>query len=133
MLPEHLGVLGPLESPTIEDVLSQISRAPIAHFACPTTRNYEKPLESGLRVLPGDHVTISSIMKIPRLNNALLAFLSASQTATGDKKVPDEAIHISAAMLFAGFRGVVGTMWSVIFVLIESSPADNSFLKDHPR
>jgi len=133
VLPKHLETLGTTESPTtIEAVLSHISRASIAHFACHGMQKYKKPLESALRVLPTDHLEISSIMKIPHLN-ASLAFLSACQTATGDEKVPDEAIHIAAAMLFAGFRGVVGTMWSVIIAVIpEGLPADNLFIKDHP-
>ncbi|KAJ7090527.1 hypothetical protein C8R44DRAFT_648274 [Mycena epipterygia] len=31
----------------------------------------------------------------------------------GNEKVPDEAIHLAGTMLFAGFRGVVGTMWTM--------------------
>ncbi|KAJ7883112.1 hypothetical protein B0H13DRAFT_2047216 [Mycena leptocephala] len=42
-----------------------------------------------------------------------LVFLSVYETAMGDEKVPDEPIRLAAMMLFAGFRGVVGTMWSV--------------------
>ncbi|KAF7358015.1 CHAT domain-containing protein [Mycena venus] len=40
-----------------------------------------------------------------------LAFLSACETAKGDKSVPDEALHLAATLLFTGFRGVVATMW----------------------
>jgi CHAT domain-containing protein len=40
-----------------------------------------------------------------------LAFLSACETAEDDKKVSDEAMHLAATLLFAGFRGVVATMW----------------------
>jgi CHAT domain-containing protein len=43
-----------------------------------------------------------------------MAFLSACQTATGDEKVPDEAVHLAAGMLAAGYRGVIATMWSVM-------------------
>ena len=42
-----------------------------------------------------------------------LAFLSACQTAMGDENLSDEAIHIAAGMLFAGYSRVVGTMWSI--------------------
>ena len=42
-----------------------------------------------------------------------LAFLSACQTAMGDEGLSDEAIHIAAGILFAGYGGVVGTMWSI--------------------
>ncbi|KAF9072229.1 CHAT domain-containing protein [Rhodocollybia butyracea] len=112
VLPKHLVVLGTTESPTtVEDVLSHISRASIAHFACHGTQNNENPFKSALQVLPDDHVEISRIIKL-RLN-ASLVFLSACETATGDVKIPDEAVHIASAMLFAGFQGVVGTMWSI--------------------
>jgi CHAT domain-containing protein len=46
-----------------------------------------------------------------RLPDAVLAFLSAYQTARGNEDVPDEAVHLAASMLFCGFRSVVGTMW----------------------
>jgi CHAT domain-containing protein len=42
-----------------------------------------------------------------------LAFLSACETAKGDEAVPDEALHLAATLMFAGFRAVVATMWSV--------------------
>jgi CHAT domain-containing protein len=45
--------------------------------------------------------------------NKGLAFLSACQTATGDAKLPDEAIHLASGMLMAGYTSVIGTMWSV--------------------
>ena len=45
--------------------------------------------------------------------NAELAFLSACQTSVGDMKLPDEAVHLAAAMLAAGCKSVIGTMWSI--------------------
>jgi hypothetical protein len=33
--------------------------------------------------------------------------------AMGDEGLPDVDIHIAAGMLFAGYGGVVGTMWSI--------------------
>ncbi|KAF8811447.1 hypothetical protein BYT27DRAFT_7089501 [Phlegmacium glaucopus] len=52
------------------------------------------------------------IMKeeIPNLD---LAFLSACQTSKGDLKLSEEVVHLAAGMLAAGYRGVVGTMWSI--------------------
>jgi CHAT domain-containing protein len=47
------------------------------------------------------------------LMRAELAVLSACQTATGDDQLPEEAAHLAAGMLAAGFRSVVGTMWSI--------------------
>jgi CHAT domain-containing protein len=46
--------------------------------------------------------------------NKGLAFLSACQTATGDEKLPDEAIHLASGMLMAGYSSVIASMWSVM-------------------
>jgi CHAT domain-containing protein len=46
-----------------------------------------------------------------KLENAFLAYLSACQTATGDREQPDQAMHLAAAMLYSGFKSVVATMW----------------------
>jgi hypothetical protein len=35
------------------------------------------------------------------------------QSATGSTFLPNESVHISAGLQFAGFRSVVGTMWSI--------------------
>jgi hypothetical protein len=44
------------------------------------------------------------------LSHTELAFLSAGETAKGDAKLPDEAIHLAAGMLMAGYGSVVATM-----------------------
>ena len=31
----------------------------------------------------------------------------------GDVEQPEEAVHLAAGMLTAGFRSVIGTMWSI--------------------
>jgi CHAT domain-containing protein len=45
------------------------------------------------------------------LKDAFLAFLSACETAKGDKEQPDQTVDLAAAMLFVGFRSVIATMW----------------------
>ena len=47
------------------------------------------------------------------LPNVRLAFLSACETATGQENLPDEAVHLAAGMLAAGFKSVIGTMWAI--------------------
>lgn len=44
---------------------------------------------------------------------AELAFLSACQTAVGGAQVPDETIHLAAALQFAGYRHIIATAWSI--------------------
>jgi CHAT domain-containing protein len=48
-----------------------------------------------------------------QLPKAHLAFLSACETAQGDMERPDEALHLAATLLYAGFNSIVGTMWSM--------------------
>ena len=47
------------------------------------------------------------------LKNADMAFLSACQTSTGEETLSDEAVHLAAGMLAAGYRRVVATMWAI--------------------
>jgi CHAT domain-containing protein len=47
------------------------------------------------------------------LSGAEMAFLSACQTAVGGVRLPDETIHLAAAMQFAGYRHVIATAWSI--------------------
>jgi CHAT domain-containing protein len=61
-------------------------------------------------LLQDGRLSIADIMRL-RLPCAMLAFLSACQTAKGDHNAPDQAVHLAASMLFCGFRSVVGTLW----------------------
>ncbi|KAF8979572.1 hypothetical protein BDQ17DRAFT_1264592, partial [Cyathus striatus] len=41
------------------------------------------------------------------------AFLSACETGTGDESLPEEAVHLAAGVLQAGYRSVIATMWAI--------------------
>ena len=45
--------------------------------------------------------------------SAELSVLSACQTGVGDEKVPEKSVRLAAGMLAVGFKGVIGTMWSI--------------------
>ena len=94
---------------TVNEVVSRLSAVSIAHFACHGEQNKRNPLESSL-ILEDGQLAMSHIMK-ESTPNALLAVLCACETAMGDEELPDEAMHLGATLLFAGFRGVVATMW----------------------
>ena len=104
-----------LESPvgTVEEVLALMKEADWVHFACHAIQDAANPTESGLCLADQRCLKLSDMIALSRPHGGL-AFLSACQTATGDESLSDEAIHIAAGMLFAGYGGVVGTMWSVI-------------------
>ncbi|KAF8139661.1 TPR-like protein [Boletus edulis] len=97
---------------TVEEVLSLMKETDWVHFACHGIQDTKDPTASGLCLADERRLKISDIIALSRPRGGL-AFLSACQTATGDKDLSDEAIHIAAGMLFAGYGGVVGTMWSI--------------------
>ena len=97
---------------TVEEVLGLMKEADWVHFACHGIQDPASPISSGLCLADGRRLKISDIIALSRPRGGL-AFLSACQTAMGDEGLSDEAIHIAAGMLFAGYGGVVGTMWSI--------------------
>jgi CHAT domain-containing protein len=96
---------------TTHDILRLLPEATILHLACHGQRNAQEPLKSGF-IMQDKMLQVEDLMRL-KLPNARLAFLSACETAQGDMKQPDEALHLAATMLYAGFRSVVGTMWSM--------------------
>lgn len=103
----YLVKLGIPEAPaTVEKVISHLATVSIIHLACHGVQDTKSPLESALILDGGQKLKVSQIMEQP-IPNALLAFLSGCETAMSSSR----AIHPAASLLFAGFRGVVGTMW----------------------
>jgi CHAT domain-containing protein len=92
-----------------EDLCEHIRSASIMHMACHGTQNLSNPLQSGF-FLEDELLPVSKLMQL-ELPQAFLAVLSACETAKGDATQPDQAIHLAATMLFAGFKSVVATMW----------------------
>ena len=96
---------------TVARILGSMDSFPCIHLACHASQNLENPLESAIYLHDGK-LEISEIMK-KDLPNASLAFLSACQTSAGDRSLPEEAVHLAAGMLNAGYRSVIATMWSI--------------------
>jgi len=81
------------------------------HLACHGVQNLHTPTKSAF-ILADGNLELDEIIKHP-LPNAQFAFLSACQTAAGDAELADEAIHLAAGMMLAGYRSVIATMWSM--------------------
>jgi CHAT domain-containing protein len=96
---------------TVEAVKKKLPRANVLHLACHGVQESRSPLESGFCLRDG-RLTIGDIMTFD-LRNAAFAFCSACETAKGDEAQPDQIVHLAAALLFAGFKSVIGTMWCV--------------------
>jgi CHAT domain-containing protein len=98
---------------TVGSVQDAMRKSPWAHFACHGVQDIHNPTDSALLLAGTSRLTLSSIIQL-RLPDADLAFLSACQTATGSNNLADESVHLTAGMLLAGYRGVIGTMWSIM-------------------
>jgi CHAT domain-containing protein len=94
---------------TVEGVTARIQAAHFVHLACHGTQDQTSALNSGFH-LSDNKLTISELMDL-NLDKAWFAYLSACETAKTDAQQPDQVVHIASAMLHAGFKSVVATMW----------------------
>ncbi|KIJ46697.1 hypothetical protein M422DRAFT_249861 [Sphaerobolus stellatus SS14] len=99
------------EQATVSKVLQEMSQNEWVHLACHGIQNIKHPLKSAFALYDGK-LELEALMKTT-FKDAQLAFLSACETATGDENLPEEAIHLAAGMLTAGFPSVIATMWSI--------------------
>lgn len=96
---------------TVERVLTEMDSCNWIHLACHGSQNVNDPTKSAYLLADGD-LELEEITK-RSFPHAEFAFLSACQTATGDQKLAEEAVHLAAGMLLAGYRSVIATMWSI--------------------
>ena len=99
-------------SGTVEGVLKAMKSFSSIHLACHARQDTTSPLKSSIYLHDGP-LELSEVMK-KKLPDSDFAFLSACQTSTGDKNLPEEVVHLAAGMLAAGYQSVVGTMWSIV-------------------
>ena len=99
------------EQATVESTLAAINQHTWVHFACHGSQHPDEPTQSAFE-LHDRPLTLVDLMSTVS-ENAELAFLSACETAVGDKKIPEESAHLAAGMLAVGFKGVIATMWSI--------------------
>ncbi|MFF8387300.1 CHAT domain-containing protein [Streptomyces kanasensis] len=107
--PDGVFLTGP--DATADRVLARLAEADRAHFACHGVNSPYSPSSSCLVLHGGAALPVTDVSRLDL--NAELAFLSACSTAQGGYDVPDEAITVASAFLLAGYRNVVGTLWSV--------------------
>lgn len=108
--PDRQTVLpGPDE--THEAVMAELTRHGWVHFGCHGTLELDNPSTGGL-VLYDQTLTVATLSNL-RPDQAEFAFLAACKTAVGGAGMPDEAINLTAALQYAGYSHVIGTLWSV--------------------
>ncbi len=99
---------------TYRSVTSELAHHAVVHFACHGIADPDDPAAG--RLLLHDHrstpLTVAAIAQLD-LPGAELAYLSACSSAQSTSRLPDEMIHLAAAVHMAGFRQVVGALWPI--------------------
>ncbi|KAH9953264.1 CHAT domain-containing protein, partial [Russula dissimulans] len=94
-------------------VIKHLPKHQMVHFACHGTLEPERPFETGFVLHHKERLTLLDIVR-SQLSSAECAFLSVCHAAEWtDAHTPDEALHLTAAMQYCGFRSVVGTLWAM--------------------
>jgi len=98
---------------TPSGVMKRLQDHRFAHFSCHGILDAGKPYDASFKLYQGKRLTLLEIIR-SRLPSAEFAFLSACHTAElTENSVTGEGLHLTAAVQFAGFRSVVGTMWAM--------------------
>ncbi|KAG8739617.1 hypothetical protein FRC10_005388 [Ceratobasidium sp. 414] len=92
-------------------VLAAMEEHSWIHLACHASQSMCDPTKSAFH-LHGGELDLAMLASKP-FKHAELAFLSACETAAGDEELPEEAVHLAAGMLVAGYSAVIATMWSI--------------------
>jgi CHAT domain-containing protein len=102
-----------LDDPTPDEVIAALPEYDVAHFACHSISDPDEPSRSHLLLSgpDGAQLTISDIGGL-EIHSAL-AYLSACETTLPASRLTDEALHLTGAFHLAGFRHVVGSLWSI--------------------
>ncbi|KAJ7723014.1 CHAT domain-containing protein, partial [Mycena maculata] len=102
-------IKGEQATPTVAQNLLQ--NCSWVHLACHGTQDLMEPAKSRL-LLYGGTLELETILRMP-LSNAEFVFLAACQTAMGDAALVNESFHLGGGFIAAGFRGAIGTLWSM--------------------
>jgi CHAT domain-containing protein len=96
---------------TRDSAVHSMTRHSWVHLACHGHVDEEHPFKTHFSLSDGP----LTLLDIARQNipHAYLAFLSSCHSAEGNRGRPDEVLHLTAGVQFAGFRSVVGTLWAM--------------------
>lgn len=108
-------LLGPRA--TQKRVMEQLPHHRMAHFACHATLAPKRPFETAFQLYGGgaERLSLLDLLRARLvLSTAEFAMLSVCHAAEWtDAHIPDEALHLTAAMQYCGFRSAVGTLWAM--------------------
>jgi hypothetical protein len=100
------------QSATPSAVLDGLRDHQFCHFACCGALTTGKPFNASF-LLHENPLMLLDIVR-SQLPAGECAFLATCHTAElSDGSIPDEVLHLSAAVQYSGFRSVIGTMWEM--------------------
>ncbi|MFD4675971.1 CHAT domain-containing protein [Lentzea sp. NPDC058450] len=108
-LPGSILLLG--ETATEDNVRGALPNAPLVHLATHGVLDAEAPLASAILLAFGQNLTVADLMGAEL--EADLVVLSACHTGTGEIVRNDELLGFGRALLAAGARSVIVTLWAV--------------------
>jgi len=96
---------------TRQAVLDALPAHPWLHLSC---HGIQHPVDASRSAffLDDRPLTLADLAAL-NLREVDLAYLAACQTATGDIRLLDEALHLAAALQLVGYRHVLATLWSI--------------------
>jgi hypothetical protein len=95
-------------------VLSGLQRHRFAHVTYYGISRVPKQIDAAVLFYNRERLDLFEIVR-SRHSVGGFAFLPASHMAElTDGTIPDEALHISAALQYSGYRSVIGTMWGMV-------------------
>jgi CHAT domain-containing protein len=96
---------------TRQAVLGALADHTWLHLSCHGVQHPADASRSAF-LLPDQPLTLADLAAL-NLQEADFAYLAACQTATGDPRLLDEALHLAAALQLVGYRHVLATLWSI--------------------
>lgn len=110
----HLARVRPLTGPaaTRHAVLAALAGRPVAHLSCHGTQELAAPALGRLALADGP-LHVRDLWALRATEPAGLAVLSACETVRGGATLPDETISLGTAFQLAGYRHVIGSLWSI--------------------
>jgi CHAT domain-containing protein len=102
-------LIGP--AATRRAVLDAVPSHSWLHLSCHGTQH---PTDASLSAfyLHDQPLSLAELAAL-NLHDTDLAYLAACQTATGDLRLLDEALHLAGALQLAGYRHVLATLWNI--------------------
>ncbi|KAF8495541.1 hypothetical protein F5888DRAFT_1711798, partial [Russula emetica] len=98
---------------TLTTVLNGLQHHRFACIAYNGELKTGKPFEASIQFPNGEYVTLLDFVRSQHPAGEF-ALLPGSHTAElTEESIPDEALHLSAAVQYSGYRSVIGTLWGM--------------------